>query len=484
MKPLDEVLPRQRGLYYGGAWHEPRGGYAATFDPGTGQSLGAAAQADAADVDAAVCAAGRGFETWRRVKPQDRTAPLRRIAAIIRENAEELALIDAANCGNPVTRMAVDMELAAEAVDYFAGLATQLKGETLPMGEDILNYSVREPIGVCARIVAYNHPLMFLASRLAAPIAAGNSVIMKPPVQAPLSSYRLMELIDGVLPPGVLNVLSGGTECGQALVAHPQVPRLSLIGSVTTGRAIARAAADRLKHATFELGGKNALVVYPDADIARAVEGAVKGMNFAWCGQSCGSTSRLFLHESVHDEVLEGVVQAVRVFRPGLPTDPATTMGALISEVQWERVMEFIEAGRREGARLITGGGRPQDPALARGWFIEPTIFADVTMQMRIAREEIFGPVLSVLRWSDEEDLFRQVNDVEYGLTASVYTRDLARAHRAASRIEAGFLWVNNAGPHFTGASYGGLKQSGNAREESFEELLSFTQTRNVNVTL
>ncbi|VCU69645.1 2-formylbenzoate dehydrogenase [Pigmentiphaga humi] len=481
--PAAVRLPAHRDLYYGGRWHAPAGGYADTWDPATGTNLGACAHADASDVDAAVRAAQAAFAEWSRIRPADRAAAMRRIAAVLREHAQELALLDAVNCGNPVAEMTRDVLAAAAQFDFFAGLVTEIKGDTIPMGEGVVNLSVREPYGVVGRIVAYNHPLMFTAAKSAAPLAAGNTVVMKPPVQAPLSAYRWMELIDGILPPGVLNVVSGGTECGAALAAHPDVPFVSLIGSVATGRAVARAGADRLKRITLELGGKNACIVYPDADLERAGHGAVHGMNFTWSGQSCGSTSRLFVHESVHDQIVERVLDKIRHYRPGLPTDPATTMGAIVSRAQYDKIMKYIDIGLGEGATLACGGRRPDDPALRNGFFVEPTVFTGVRADMRIAQEEIFGPVLSVIKWSDETSMFEQVNAVEYGLTGAVYTRDLARAHRAASRIQAGFIWVNNAGPHFLGTSYGGYKQSGIGRDESIEELLSYTQGKNINIT-
>ncbi|HWH81641.1 MAG TPA: aldehyde dehydrogenase family protein [Burkholderiaceae bacterium] len=479
-----DVLPRHRDLYYGGAWHRPAGGHGETFNPATGESLGRCADANADDVDAAVRAAEAGFAQWSRMKPLDRAALMRQFAAKIRAHADEFALLDALNCGNPRHEMRGDALVAAGSIDYCAGLVTEIKGETIPMGDEVVNLSRREPYGVVARIVAYNHPLMFVAGKLGPPLAAGNAVIVKPPVQAPLSAYRLMELCDGILPPGVVNVVSAGREGSAALVAHPRVPRLSLIGSVPTGRAVARAAADRLKHVTLELGGKNACVIYPDADLERAAAGAVAGMNFTWCGQSCGSTSRLFLHESIHDRVMASVLRQVAHFRPGLPTDPATTMGAIISQAQLDKILGYIEIGKAEGAVLACGGGRPSDPALARGFFVEPTIFTGVTQGMRIANEEIFGPVLCVLRWRDEEELFKQVNAVEYGLTASIWTSSLAHAHRAAARIEAGFVWVNHVGSHFRGASFGGYKQSGIGREEGLDELYSFTQNKNLHIVL
>ncbi len=478
------VLPQHRDLYYGGAWHRPQGGYLDTFNPATGESLGPAAEANSADVDAAVRAAQQGFAIWRGMKPLERAGLLKKVAQVLRDNAFELALLDAANCGNPIIEMQRDALIAAAQIDYYAGLATEVKGETLPMGDGILNYTLREPYGVCARIVAYNHPIMFTAAKMAPPLIAGNAVIMKPPYQAPLSSYRMMELIDGILPPGVLNILSGGMACGQALVNHPDVPRLALIGSVPTGRAIARAGAERLKHVTLELGGKNACIIYPDADMDKAIPAAVNGMNFTWCGQSCGSTSRLFVHESIHDQVVEGMLKAIRHYQPGIPTDMATTMGCIVSQQQHEKIMSYIALGQQEGATLAYGGQRPSDPALAKGWFVQPTVFTNVTQKMRLANEEIFGPVLSVIKWRDEAEMIEQVNAVEYGLTASIWTQNLATAHRTAARVQAGFVWVNHVGSHFIGASFGGYKQSGIGREEGFDELLTYTQHKNVHVVL
>ncbi|MDB5900309.1 MAG: aldehyde dehydrogenase family protein [Ramlibacter sp.] len=476
------VLPAHRDLYYGGEWHRPQGGYAETFNPATGESLGQCADANAADVDACVAAAQKGFATWRAVKPLQRAAMMRDFAAVMRQHADELALLDALNCGNPVKEMRSDVMAGAAALEFAAGLVTELKGETIPMGEDVLNLTLREPYGVCARIVAYNHPLMFVLGKMGPALAGGNSVVMKPAWQAPLSALRMMELGHGIFPAGVLNVLPAGRAGSEALVAHPDVPRISLIGSVPTGRAVAVAAAARLKHVTLELGGKNACVIYPDADLDKAAEAAVKGMNFTWCGQSCGSTSRLFLHDSVYDAVLARVLDRIREYVPGLPEDPATTMGALISRAQHQKVLDYIQVAHADGARLLHGGAAPKDPKLANGFFVEPTVFGEVRQDMRIASEEVFGPILSVLRWSDEEQMLRDVNAVEYGLTASVWTRSLANAHRAARQIQAGFVWVNHVGAHFLGASFGGYKQSGLGREEGLEELYSFTQHKNIHI--
>jgi len=291
-------------------------------------------------------------------------------------------------------------------------------------------------------------------------------------------------LIGGLLPAGVFNVVPGGREAGQRLASHPDVAMIALIGSVPTGRAVMKAAADTVKRTMLELGGKNALIAYGDADPDEVAGAVIGGMNFTWCGQSCGSTSRAFIYAKIHDAVIERIKARIAHFKPGIPTDPATTMGAIVSKAQFDRVVSYIAVAKQEGARVIAGGGPPADPALANGFYIEPTVFADVTMAMRIAREEIFGPVLGVFKWSDEAEMLRQVNQVEYGLTASIWTNDLSTAHRAAMSVEAGYVWINEVGKHFLGAPFGGFKQSGLGREECFEEMLSFTQEKNIHVKL
>jgi len=478
-------LPTRRGAYYGGQWHEPKGGRTIDqINPGTGASLGRVADCGADDIDAAVKAAKAAFKEWRRVPPLERAKMLKKIAEVLRANAGELAMIDSADCGNPIAEMIMDATIAAAQVEFFAGLVTEMKGHSIPMGPDRLNFSVREPLGVVGRIVPFNHPFMFIAGKAAAPLAAGNTIVMKPPEQAPLSSLRLAELIDGLLPPGVFNLVPGGKEAGAALASHPDVAKIALIGSVPTGKAVMRAASDTLKGVLLELGGKNALIAYPDADPDAVAGGLVGGMNFTWCGQSCGSTSRAFIHEKIYDAVLERVKARITHWKPGIPTDPATTMGAIISKTQFDRVMSYIDSAKRDGARLVTGGGRPSDPALAKGLYIEPTVFADVTPAMRIFKEEIFGPVVGVVKWRDEATMLDQVNSVEYGLTASIWTNDLTTAHRAAASVEAGFIWINDVSKHFIGTPFGGYKQSGIGREECLEELICFTQEKNININL
>ena len=365
-----------------------------------------------------MAAAKAAFKEWRRVLPLERAKILRRIAEILRQNANELAMIDAADCGNPVREMVSDAMIAAAQIEFFAGLVTEMKGASIPMGPDVVNFSVREPLGVVGRIIPFNHPFMFCAGKSAAPLAAGNTVVVKPPEQAPLSSLRLAELIGGLLPPGVFNVVPGGREAGQRLASHPDVAMIALIGSVPTGRAVMKAASDTVKRTMLELGGKNALIAYADADPDEVAGAVIGGMNFTWCGQSCGSTSRAFIHEKIYDAVLARVKEKIKHFKPGIPTDPATTMGAIVSKVQFDRVMSYIDSAKSEGAQLITGGGPPADPALKSGFYIEPTVFAVRDKNMRIAREEIFGPVLGVFKWTDEAKMLEEVNAVEYGLTA------------------------------------------------------------------
>lgn len=479
------VLPRSLDLFYGGAWRPAiSGARAECRNPGSGELLGEVAAAGPEDIDAAVAAARAGFEVWRDVAPRERGSILRELAARVRAHGPELAMLDAADCGNPVAEMIADAGAGAAQLDFFAGLVTEMKGASIPMGPDAVNFSVREPLGVVARILPFNHPLLFCAGKAGAILAAGNALIIKPPDQAPLSALRLTELAEDLFPPGVWNVVPASREAARHLAGHPDVAKVALIGSVGAGRAVMRAAAETVKPLLLELGGKNALIAFPDADPDEVAGTVVAGMNFTWCGQSCGSTSRAFLHADIHDAVLERVAAAAARFKPGLATDPATTMGALASRAQYDKTLGYIETARVEGARLVCGGGPPDDPGLKNGFFIQPTIFADVTPEMTIAREEIFGPVLAVLKWSDRDRMLEQVNAVEYGLTCSIWTNDIDQAHRTAGRVQAGFIWVNEVGKHFLGAPFGGYKQSGLGREECLDELLAFTQEKNIHIRL
>ncbi len=482
---FEQALPQHLDLYFGGGWHKPVAEvYSETLNPATGQAIAQVATAGREDVDAAVAAARKGFLEWRDVPPLERGRILKEIAALLRKHGDELAMIDAANCGNPYTEMRGDAAIAASQMEFFAGLVTEMKGDTIPMGSDRVNMTLRQPLGVVARILAFNHPFMFCGGKMAAPLAAGNAVIIKPPVQAPLSALRLAELVEGLMPKGVFSVLPGGVEAGAGLAEHPDVDKVTLIGSVPAGRAVMRSASATVKPVLLELGGKNALIAYPDSKPEKIADAIIAGMNFGWCGQSCGSTSRAFLHEDIHDEVLSYLEEKIARYKPGVPTNPETTMGAIVSRDQFDRVMGFIDSAKSEGARAVTGGHAVTDGDLAKGSFIAPTIFADVTPEMRIAREEIFGPVLAVRKWSDEAAMLEEVNSLELGLTCAIWTRDLVTAHRTAARVEAGFVWVNEVGRHFLGAPFGGVKQSGIGREEGIGELISFTHEKNVHINL
>jgi len=482
----DSRLPVHRALYYDGRWQQSISGRVVDVEcPSTGQSLGNVADANVDDVARAVASARAGFDNWRDTATHERARAVRRAAAVLRDHAKELAWLDAADCGVAYQAMLHDAMVSADYMDYFAGLATELKGSTIPLGPDFLNYTVREPLGVVARIGAFNHPLLFVAAKAGAPLAAGNALIVKPAEQTPLSALRIAELWDGIFPAGVFNVLTGGRDAGAALVAHPDVAKVGLIGSVAAGRAIMAGAAASIKKLTLELGGKNPLIACDDASPDEVAEGVVRGMNFRYAnGQSCNSTSRVYLHDAIHDAVLPKIVGRVAALRVGIPMDAATDMGCLSSKAQLDKSMRYVQLGIDEGARLLYGGARPPDPALAAGHFLEPTVFADVSDDMAIAREEIFGPVVSILRWSNERDVVARANALEYGLTASIWTHDLDRAHRLASRVEAGYVWINGASTHHVGVPFGGYKQSGSGREESIDELVECTQLKNVMVSL
>ena len=473
---------RADGLYYGGAWQPARSGRTfASISPSTGRALAQVPYADATDVDLAVRAAAKGFEAWRRVGLRERAKCLHAFAQRIRAHAAELALIDAVDSGNAVAGMEGDMHWTADSLDYFAGLITEIKGETSSQGPRHLNFTRRQPYGVVAKLNAFNHPFRFCAEKAAAPLAAGNCVVIKSSEQAPISSFRLAELCEGIFPDGVVNVVAGDGQTGAALVAHPLVSRIGFIGSVETGRLVARGAAEGLKRVSLELGGKNPIIIFPDADPKLAAAAAIRGMNMNRQGQSCSSTSRVFVHASLHAAVVAEIVRLAEAIPIGFPWIRANEFGPVVSARQLERIMEFVDSGKREGAQLVTGGDPPADPALRQGFFIRPTVFDNVRQDMRIAREEIFGPVMSVLPWSDADDMLAQVNSLQYGLTASIVTNRLDLAMETAERVDAGYVWINGSG-RYLGAPYGGWKASGLGVEETFDELSSYTQIKNVHM--
>ena len=419
------------GLFIGGRWVSPvEDKHFASINPSNMEKLGDIPAAGEADVDLAVKAAKEGFKEWSRVSIKERARCLELLADRIEEHADELALLDAVDAGNAIVGMRGDMIWTADWFRYCAGLVTEIKGETSSQGARHLNLTRRQPFGVVAKINPFNHPFRFCAEKAAAPLAAGNSVVIKGSEQAPLSSLRLGELCEGIFPPGVVNIITGDGKVGSALVRHPDVRRIGFVGSVPTGRVIAQEAAAGLKRVSLELGGKNPIIIFPDADPKKAASAAIKGMNMNRQGQSCSSTSRVFVHASLHKEVTQELVKLAEALPIGAPWLKHNDVGPIVSQRQFDRVMGFIASAKAEGAQLLTGGGKPSDASLAGGLFIAPTVFDGVTPAMRIGHEEIFGPVMSVITWDDYEDMLEKANGVEYGLTAAIVTNDLARPWR------------------------------------------------------
>ncbi len=462
------------------------GGTIESFNPATGETIGSFPRATAADVDATVVAASQAFADWRRADPAQWRDSLFALAVKIEQHGDELARLDVQDNGSPIREMTNDVRFAVDCLRYYASLVMQIQGSTIPTSHDRINYTLRQPFGVVGRIIPFNHPLLFAASRIGAPLAAGNTVIIKPSEHTSLSALRIGELAQQVLPPGVVNVITGlGSDAGDALVTHPDVRRLSFTGSAETGRRIlARSASTNLKSVTLELGGKNPLVVFPDADLEKAVDAAVRGMNFTWQGQSCGSTSRLIVHRDVYAGFVDALASKVDQIRSGDPADPDTQTGALVNRSQLDKVLSFLKIGADEGARLVAGGTQLTDGDLGKGFFVRPTVFADVDPFSRLAQEEIFGPVLAAMPFTDHADALRIANSTQYGLTASVFTSDLATAHRYARDVEAGYVWVNEVSRHVSATPFGGWKDSGLGREEDLSEVESFTQVKNVHINV
>jgi betaine-aldehyde dehydrogenase len=469
----------------GGQWQEAASGARLDcIDPTTEELLGTVPAGGAADADLAVQAAREASGAWRALGWTRRAALLRDLAAAVAEVAEPLAQLDALDSGNPIGGMRGDMESTVRELHYFAGLAGQTHGASTPTGAGTVSFTQREPYGVVVRIVPFNHPFKFACGKAAAALASGNSVIVKPGEQTSLSAIALAEIAEAVLPPGVLTVVTGtGAELGQALVAHPGVPRVAFTGSVPTGRRILQAAAQNFSSVTLELGGKNPLVVCPDVDPRQAARDAVASMNIARSnGQSCGSTSRVYVHESIREAFTAALVERLGELRVGDPCDETNDVGPLAFGAHHARVLDHIARAQASGATLAFGGGRPA--GLDRGYFVEPTLFTDVTDDMPIAREEVFGPVMALLSWSDLDDVVRRANDTELGLTANVFTRDLRVAHRLADQLQAGYVYVNGTGRRPPGSPFGGWKHSGLGKENSPDELLSYTREKTITVTL
>ncbi|MCA8908608.1 MAG: aldehyde dehydrogenase family protein [Rhodospirillaceae bacterium] len=459
----------------------------ATFeilDPATGKVMGHAAKGDGTDVDAAVAAALRAQQDWARMPARKRGELVAACGRKLAENAEEIARLMALETGKALrTESRVEAGVLADVFVFYGGLGSELKGETVPFNPDMLTVTMREPIGVVGAIIPWNVPLMLMALKIAPAMVAGNTVIVKSAEEAPLTVLRAAEIINQVLPPGVMNLLSGfGPDCGGRLVAHPKVGKITFTGSVETGRIVTRTASDKLIPVTLELGGKSPMLIMADADLDRAVAGAVSGMRFTRQGQSCTASSRIYVHEDLHDAFVQKLTAAVDKMVMGDPLDEATDIGAIISPEQFTKVKRYIELGESiPGTTTHRLSRMPEDPRLKDGLFVQPVVFTDIPADSPPAREEIFGPVACVFRWNDYEEVLAAANNSEYGLAATVWTSNLHTALDATRRLDAGFVQVNQNLVVQANLSYGGNKSSGLGREASLEAMLEhFTQKKTI----
>ena len=462
------------------------GGTMAVVNPATEEVITEVAAADAADVEAAVAAARAALSgPWGQMSARDRGRLIARLAARLMERVEEVARLETLHNGKPISESRhIEIPAAAECLEYYAGWADKVMGETIPVKGNYLTYTLREPLGVVAAIVPWNFPLLLAAWKIAPALACGNTVILKPASQTPLTALALGEIaVEVGLPPGVLNVITGsGAVIGQALVEHPGVDRIAFTGDTATGKTIMRGAAETLKRITLELGGKSPNIVFADADIEAAIRGVAIGI-FYGKGEVCAAGSRLLVDRAIKDEFIDKLAARAKKTVPGDPLDPKTRFGAVSSRKQMDTVLRYIDSGRQEGATLVAGGQRA-DIGTGKGFFVQPTVFADVTPAMTIAREEIFGPVLAAIEFADVDEAIARANDSPYGLAAGVWTRDIKKAHHVARRLQAGTVWVNTYNVYDTAAPFGGYKQSGFGREMSAHALEHYTQIKSVWIDL
>ena len=481
------TMPYMTGkMLIGGELVESKSGqWLESINPADETALGRVPMGNAQDMADAVAAAEKAQPAWAALSMAQRSEFIHKLGDAILKRGDEIARIESLDTGNTLGPMKRDVRTAVERMRFAAGLAYEIKGETIPATPGNIHMTIRQPYGVIGRIIPFNHPIGFAASRIAPAIISGNTMVVKPSEQSPLSSSILGEICKAILPPGVVNIVTGGRETGETLVRHKRVKRIAFIGQPASGMAIQKAAAETaVKHVTLELGGKNPLIAFPDADLEKVAACAVGGMNFGWQGQSCGSMSRILLHESIHDAVTEKILERVRKIKVGHPLDPTTNMGPINNKQQYQKVLSYIALGKEGGAKLLHGGGVPKGDEFKRGYWVEPTVFGHVDMSMRLAKEEVFGPVMSILKFSTEADAIEMANAIDLGLTAAVWTNDINRALKVAQSVQAGYIWVNGVGQHYRGVPYGGFKNSGIGREEGLSELLSYTEEKVINIVL
>ncbi|MGB2716312.1 MAG: betaine-aldehyde dehydrogenase [Vicinamibacterales bacterium] len=481
------ITVEQKHLLINNEWRPSSSGETMeVVNPATEDVIAEVAAADARDVDAAVAAARAALDgPWGKMSARERGRLVSQLADRLLARADDVARLETLHNGKPISESRnIEIPSAAECFEYYAGWADKVMGETIPVKGNHLTYTLREPIGVVAAIVPWNFPLLLAAWKVAPALACGNTVILKPASQTPLTALALGEIaVEIGLPPGVFNVITGpGSRVGQALVEHPGIDKIAFTGDTSTGKSIMRSAADTLKRITLELGGKSPNIVLADADLEAAIRGATIGI-FYGKGEVCAAGSRLLVDRSIKNEFIDKLAARARKMVPGDPLDPKTRFGAIASKKQMDTVLRYIESGRKEGASLVAGGERA-DIGTGKGYFVQPTIFADVKPEMTIAREEIFGPVLAAIEFADLDEAIAKANDSPYGLAAGVWTRDIKKAHYVARKLQAGTVWVNTYNVYDTAAPFGGYKQSGFGREMSAHALDHYTQVKSVWVDL
>lgn len=483
---MNKVIDDRYGLFINNEWVEgKKGNTFECFNPANGERLATCVDATKEDVDIAVDAAWKAFESWKKVSPQERMTILLKIADLIDANAEKLAMVETLDNGKPIRETtAIDVPLASDHFRYFAGAVRTEEGQAVMIDDNTLSIILREPIGVVGQIVPWNFPFLMAAWKIAPALAAGDCVVIKPSSVTSLSTLEFAKLLQQVLPPGVVNVITGrGSVSGNAMLEHEGFRKLAFTGSTEIGYTVAEAAAKKIIPATLELGGKSANIYFPDAPWEKAIEGLQIGILFNQ-GQVCCAGSRAFVHVDIYDKFLEAAVAAFEKVKVGLPWEKDTMMGSQINEAQVKKILGYVETGKNEGARVATGGSRTTEGELGKGCFVKPTILTDVTNDMTVAREEIFGPVVCIIPFKDEDEVIRMANDNEYGLGGAVWTKDINRAFRVARGVETGRMWVNNYNNLPAHSPFGGYKKSGIGRETHKMILEHYTQKKNIFISL